>query len=127
MGTVLKQCEHILYADHTVLYASGKRSEEIEQKLNHDLVSIGNWFWENNLIINLKKTKTECVLFGTHQRTSKAKPIEIKMHGVDVVESSTYEYLGVTMDKNLTLADHMNKVIRKTTSRTNLLGRIHNL
>ena len=128
MGTVLKQCEHILYADDTVLYTSGKRCEEIEQKLNYDLVSICNWFRENNLIVNIKKTKTECVLFGTHQKKSKAKPMEIKMHGVDVVESSTYEYLGVTMDKNLTLADHMNKVIRKTTSRTNLLGRIrHNI
>ena len=111
-----------------MLYTSGKRCEEIVQKLNHDLVSIGNWFRENNLIVNLKKTKTECVLFGTHQKTSKAKPMEIKIHGVDVVESSTYEYSGVTMDKNLTLADHMNKVVRKTTSRTNLLGRIrHNI
>ena len=50
------------------------------------------------------------------------------MDGVDVTECSTYEYLGVTMDKNLTLADHVNKVIKKTMSRTNFLGRIrHNI
>ena len=50
------------------------------------------------------------------------------MDGIDVMESSTYEYLRVTMDKNLTLADHVNKVIKKTMSRTNLLGRLlHNI
>ena len=50
------------------------------------------------------------------------------MDGIDVMESSTYEYLRVTMGKNLTLADHVNKVIKKTMSRTNLLGRLrHNI
>ena len=50
--------------------------------------------------------------------------MKIKMDGVDVMESSTYEYLGVTIDKNLTLADHMNKFIKKAMTRTNLLNRI---
>ena len=94
MGTVLKQCEHILYADDTVLYTSGKLCEKIERELNDDLASIANWLGENNLIVNLKKTKTECILFGTHQKTSKAKSMEIKMNGVDVTESTFYEYLG---------------------------------
>ena len=128
MGTVLKQCEHILYADDTVLYTSGKLCEQIERKLNDDLALIANWLGENNLIVNLKKTKTECVLFGTRQKTSKAKSLEIKMNGVNVTETTFYEYLGVTMDKSLTLAGHLNKVIKKASSRTNLLNRIrHNV
>ena len=125
MGTFLKQCEqHILYADDTVLYTSGKLCEQIEGELNSDLASIANWLGENNSIVNLKKTKIQCVLFGTHQRTSKAKSMEIKMNGVDVTESTFYEYLDVTMDKSLTLAGHLNKVIKKASLRTNLLNRI---
>ena len=124
MGTFLKQCEHILYADDTVLYTSGKLCEQIERELNNDLASIANWLGENNSIVNLKKAKTQCVLFGTHQRTSKAKSMEIKMNGVDVTESTFYEYLDVTMDKSLTLAGHLNKVIKKASLRTNLLNRI---
>jgi hypothetical protein len=88
MGTVLKQSGHILYADDTVLYTSGKLCEQIERELNDDLASIANWLGENNLIVNLKKTKTECVLFGTHKKTSKAKSMEIKMNDVDVTEST---------------------------------------
>ena len=80
--------------------------------------------WENNLIVNVKKTKTECVLFGAHQRTCKAKSMEVKMNGVDVTESTFYECLGVAMDKILTLAGHLNKVIKKASSRTNLSNRI---
>ena len=54
--------------------------------------------------------------------------LEIKMNGVDVTETTFYEYLGVTMDKSLTLAGHLNKVIKKASSRTNLLNRIrHNV
>jgi hypothetical protein len=121
MGTVLKQCEHILYADDTVLYTSGKLCEQIERKLNDDLASIANWLGENNLIVNLKKTKTECILFGTHQKTSKAKSMEIKINGVDVTESKFYEYLGVTMDKSLTLTGHLNKVVKKASSRMNVV------
>jgi hypothetical protein len=122
MGTALKQCEHILYADDTVLYTSGKLCEWIERELNDDLASIANyWLGENNLIVNLKKTKTECVLFDTHQKTSKAKSMEMSM--------SRSPYLGsVTMDKSLTLAGHLNKVMKKASSRTNLLNRIrHNV
>ncbi len=69
MGTILKHYEHIFYADDVVCYTSGKLCEKIEQGLNDDLDSVANWLGENNLILNLKKTKTECVLFGTHQKS----------------------------------------------------------
>lgn len=71
---------------------------------NDDVAKIANWLAENNLIVNLKKTKTDCVLFGTYQKTSKEKSMKIKMNGINVTESQAYEYLGVTMDKTLTLA-----------------------
>ena len=54
--------------------------------------------------------------------------MEIKMNGVDVTESTFYESLGVIMDKSLTLTGHLNKVIKKASSRTDLLNRIrHNV
>ena len=50
------------YADDSVLYVAGKTCDDIEEKLNSDLEKIANWFVQNNLVVNLKKTKTECVL-----------------------------------------------------------------
>ena len=48
-----------LYADESFLYVAGKKCDVTERKLNSDLKQIANWFQQNNLIINLKKTKTE--------------------------------------------------------------------
>ena len=110
MGTFLKQCEHILYADDTGLYISGKRCEDIEQKLNHDLVSIGNWFRENNLIVNLKKTKTKC------EKTSKENPWKLKCMVFMLWSPQPMNIWVLLWTKILLLL---------TTSRTNLLGRIH--
>ena len=57
-------------ADDSVLYVADKKCEEIEKKLNSDLEQIANWLIKNNLVVNLKKSKTHCVLCGTHQKTS---------------------------------------------------------
>lgn len=128
IDSVLKQCEIILYADDTVVYIAEKSCQQIEQHLNDDINLIADWLVENSLIVNLKKTKTECVLFGTHQRTSKSKSMEIQMNGQKITESQTYEYLGVIMDKGLTLAKHMERIFKKASSRTKLLSRIrHNI
>ena len=76
----LRQSEMTLYADDSVLYVGGKTCDVIEENLNSDLEQIANWFVQNNLVLNLKKTKTECVLYGTHQRTSGCKPLEVKIN-----------------------------------------------
>ena len=64
----LKLCNKILYADETVLFYAGKTSTEIENVLGSELEQIARWLNENNLVINLKKSKTGCVLYGTHQK-----------------------------------------------------------
>ena len=62
-----------LYADDSVLYVAGKKCDVIAGRLNTDLEQISNWFQQNNLVINLIKTKTESFLYGTHHGTSKSK------------------------------------------------------
>ena len=69
------------------------------------------------MIVNLNKSKTECVLFGTHQKTSQSSQLEIRINGTQITESNTYEYLDVTMDKNLNYSEHLNKTLKKASSR----------
>ena len=117
-----------LYADDSVLYVVGKICDVIEEKLNNDLEQIANWFVQHNIVVNLKKTKTECVLYGTHQRTSRSKPMKVKINQTKITESDVYKYLEVKMDKNLTFSDHLEKTAKKATSRVKLLSRIqHNI
>ena len=61
----------IQYADDTVIYLGHKNVNEISKLLNEDLDLISTYFNENELLMNLKKGKTETMLFGTSQRLSK--------------------------------------------------------
>ena len=57
----------IMYADDTVLYYSHKDMKEIEKVLSQDLTTVSKWLQENELVLNLKKGKTEVMLFGTNK------------------------------------------------------------
>lgn len=81
--------------------------------------------WGEEFDHELKEVKDRTHIVWYASKISKAKSMEIKMNGVDVTESTSYEYFGVTMDKSLTLADHLNKVTKKASWRTNLLNCIH--
>ena len=109
----LNHCEIILYADDAVIYCAHKTCDIIESQLNTDIDQVAHWLAKNNLVANLKRTKTECVLFGTSQRTSKSAPLEIKMNGQSITESKNYEYLGVTLDKNLNFNEHLEKTSKR--------------
>ena len=54
----------LLYADDTVIYYADKSAREVKTVLNKEVNFIATWFDENNLILNLKKGKTEFVLYG---------------------------------------------------------------
>ena len=57
--------------------------DEIEKKLSEDLTRLKSWFDNNELIINLKKGKTESMIFGTSKRLNKlkSKVMEIELNG----------------------------------------------
>ena len=61
----LKHSRVIKFADDTVLYISNKNFYVIEEKLNEDLLYMKNYLELNELVINLKKGKSESMLFGS--------------------------------------------------------------
>ena len=44
---------------------SDKNYENIESQLNMDIDQVAQWLVKNKFVVNFKRTKTECVLFGT--------------------------------------------------------------
>ena len=58
----LKLCDMSFYADDIVTFHAGWKSTDIENSLSSELEQIASWFNDNNLVINLKKSKAECVL-----------------------------------------------------------------
>ena len=120
----LQKCNIMLYADDAVLFTSSKNSSDIEEDLNLDSLHINRWFIDNNLIVNLKKGKTEFILFGTAQKLKKLNKIEILFNNNTINETSNYEYPGVVFDKSLIFSAHLDRVYKKAASRVKLLSRI---
>ena len=57
-----------MLADNTVVFYAGKSAEEIESVLNSELENVFRYFIKNDFIINLRKGKTEALLFGTRRK-----------------------------------------------------------
>ena len=83
-----------------------------------------SWFTENCLILNLKKGKTEFVLYGSKQKLAKKHDCDIIKNNEPVTKAKSYEYLGVTLDSSLLLHLQLNRIYKKASSRLKLLSRI---
>lgn len=124
LDQVLKQTKILLYADDTVIYCSGKEHSTIQDVLNSELDMVTDWLFQNNLILNLKKGKTDFILFGTQQKLRRMDKVVIVLNRTPVNEAESYEYLGVHLDRYLTLHEHMHKIYKRSLTRVKLLKRI---
>ena len=59
--------EVLMFADDTVVFYVGKSAEETESVLNTELENVFRCCIKNDLIVNLRKGKTEALLFGTRR------------------------------------------------------------
>ena len=75
----LEHTNIVTYADDTVIFTSSSEVSIIESHLNQDVNSLATWFHKNELIINLKKGKTEAMLFGTAKRLNKFKERQLNI------------------------------------------------
>ena len=72
-------CRIQMYADDTVIYTSHRDIKVIENTLSTNMTVIKNWLDKNRLIINLKKGKTESMLFGTAKRLCSRSDLKVSL------------------------------------------------
>ena len=76
------------------------------------------WFNDNELILNLKKGKTEALLFGTAQRIRKCtEPLSILHEDGLINITCTYKYLGAQLDSSLTFSSDFDDKCKKASGR----------
>ena len=115
----------VKYADDTVIYVADKNLKNIKTKLSKDMESIADWFDENGLIINLKKGKTESLLFDTSQRIAKqSETLDVMYRGSKILNTKQYKYLGIEIDSTLNLNTHFEKCFQRAPSRLRLLAKM---
>jgi len=78
------------------------------------------------LIFNLKKGKSEVILFGTGERLNLFQGCQVKLsvNGFPINTITRYKYLGVHLDPTLNFETHFQKIYKKAQGRVNLLRRI---
>ena len=121
----LCHCKILNYADDTVIFTSSNDINAIKDSLSQDLDNLSNWFRDNELIFNLKKGKTEVMLFGTGKRLNLLQGCQVKLsvNGAPINTTTCYKYLGVHLDPTLNFEMHFRKIY-KAAGRVNLLQRI---
>jgi len=122
----LTETRCIQYADDTVLYVAHENVTIIENLLNVESKNILTYCRDNELILNLKKGKTETVLFGTAKRISKQtkQTLTVMIDGSPIHHVNSYTYLGNKLDANLNLNCNFEKAYKKATGRLNLLSKL---
>ena len=109
----LIQCKIITYVDDTIIYFHDKDIRIIEKVPNTKFKYLSDWLMENGLILNVKKDKTELMVFGTKLRLSKVNTnINVEYHSIKVNCTQSYKYLAVKVDLSANLSDHFQCVYK---------------
>ena len=120
---ILFKSKVLMFADDTVVFYAGKSAEEIESVLNSELNNICRYFIKNDLIVNLRKGKTEALLFGTRRRLNMLHgKLTLKFGPFEINSTDNYKYLGSVIDESLTLSENFNRSYKKASSRLCLLN-----
>ena len=98
------------YADDTVIFTAAKDLESIQRHLrSEDCDNLCSWFRDNELVLNLKKGKNECMIFSTAKRFNalNGRQLALTVNGTLINTTSSYKYLGINLDSSLNLESHV--------------------
>ena len=110
-----------IYADDRATLTYGKKANENETKLSKTLDILGDYHHENH--VNENPTKTVSSLFHLNNRQSNMI-INLQWDGTNIKQDTGPKYIGVTLDRCLTVEVHCVNVAGKIQSLNNLLSRL---
>lgn len=102
------------YADDTQVYLSGAAADVsgLVERFTRCIDRIHQWMRCNRLRLNADKT--QIIWIGTRQQMSKMHITEVPVLSEEVKISSTVNNLGVTIDPNLTMSEHVQVLCRSS-------------
>jgi len=97
-----------MYPDDTVKYYSDSSADIIKHVLQNDLNSVEKWLASN---------KSQWMLFGARQKLEHCPDHRLQLHGKEIERVSSFCYLRVTLDENLSWNEHVELVCNKGSRR----------
>ena len=111
-----------LYADDTVIYSTNKDEAVAYENVESDLKNLMKWCDNNQLTVNIKKTKL--VLFGTKEMLRNSRHIDMYMGTEKLQYVNDYMYLGIKLDNKFTFELHANECCRHGIHKIYILAKI---
>ena len=112
-----------IYADDLCLATQARTFETIEKRLTDALKSLtgyyGTWF------LNTNPGKTKVCTFHLNNQAASRK-LRIMWEGKELENTPHPMWLGVTLDRTLFFKEHVAKLRRKVSTRTNILNNLAN-
>lgn len=99
-----------LYADDTSISVAAATVEELVFKMNQNLEIFYNWCLVNKLSINIKKTKVLPYYSARQKNFLEDHVIKINKQALEQVK--VYTYLGIRLDSNLSMKNHLDHLHR---------------
>ena len=113
-----------LFADDSTLHNSGRSVQCVENNLRNDLKEVQDWCENNDMYINVDKTKT--MLLTTSQRSARLqkKELSLYIHETEIEQVSHHKLLGIHVDKFLHWDIQVKELFKRINSKINLLSKI---
>ena len=108
----------VQFADDTSLIFGHKDRKFLTFAIEHDLMTIQDWFNANKLTLNV--TKSVYVIFGDESNTM--KDLSIKIGTTEIPRVSHAKILGLWIDEKFTWNTHIDKILTKLRTRVSLLN-----
>ena len=119
----LEFCNVTLYTDDTVIYYSSSMIQEVELKLNTDLVNITDWFINSNLL-TLNFEKLSFLLIGGSCKLKLCGEVKLVVQGKQIKRAATMKYLGIKIHKNMTWSNHNRDICSTINQHTEILKQV---
>ena len=120
---ILDGTRSFIYADDLCVTAQYPTFQEIEQQIEEALGELTHYYRSNSLRAN--PDKTQVTAFHLRNREAK-RSLQVSWNGVDLENTDTPKYLGVTLDRTLSYKTHIHNTKMKVATRNNLLKKLAN-
>ena len=126
----------ILYADDTTLDSplcsfdihsdtNTYNKNNVSKNINLELKKITDWLAVNKLSLNVKKTKF--MIFHYRQRNISSYIPEIKIDDMTIERVHDFNFLGLTLDENMSWKAHTHKITNKISRACGVINSLKNI
>ena len=120
---ILDGTRSFIYADDLCVTAQYPTFQEVEQQIEEALGELTHYYRSNSLRAN--PDKTQVTAFHLRNREAK-RSLQVSWNGVDLENTDTPKYLGVTLDRTLSYKTHIQSTKMKVATRNNIVNKLSN-